>query len=178
MYCGPETVATDTAEAVTALQPPRLAKRTPEGDLVVGIEQIGRSPRLLSGTTAVIGLADLPAVAHDTGLRTLPRGLSVSDLSLRLPVTVHRGSGPTASPYQNGSVAAGLAASDVPDGPGLPLQPVQPVPPVQPQVTAEVEGLPKPAEAEGVVKPGEAAVDAGTTPLPAVGSVKGGLRVR
>ncbi|MEV6983763.1 hypothetical protein AB0M95_21250 [Sphaerisporangium sp. NPDC051017] len=175
VYCGPDAVATDVANGVTGLQPPRLAERTSGGDLVVGIEQIGRSPRLLSGTTAVIGLADLPAVAHDTGVRTLRRGLSISDVSLRLPVSVHRKSGPTAYPYQNGPVATGLVPSDVPDAPGLPVQPVQPV---QPEVAAKVDGLPKAAEVEGLTKPGEAAVDAETKPLPAVGSVTSGLRVR
>ncbi|MEU9887254.1 hypothetical protein [Sphaerisporangium sp. NPDC051011] len=194
VYCGPDAVATDVANGVTGLQPPRLAERTSKGDLVVGIEQIGRSPRLLSGTTAVIGLADLPAVAHDTGVRTLRRGLSISDVSLRLPVSVHRKSGPTAYPYQNGPAATGLVASDVPDAPGLPaqpglpVQPVQPevaakvdglpVQPVQPELAAKVDGLPKPAEVEGLTKPGEVAVDAETKPLPAVGSVTSGLRVR
>ncbi|MEU8270204.1 hypothetical protein AB0B89_23990 [Sphaerisporangium sp. NPDC049002] len=49
------------------------------GDLLVGIEQIGRSSGMPTRTTTVVGLTDLPAIVRSTGIPRALRGQNVYD---------------------------------------------------------------------------------------------------
>jgi hypothetical protein len=85
--------------------------RPGSGDLLIGIEHIGRSSGLMSGTTAVIGLTDLPAIVRSTGLPGFLRGEFVYHVT--------RG----VVGYDRRLATGGAAVSDEPHS-GLPIDPL------------------------------------------------------
>ncbi|WP_248962296.1 hypothetical protein [Sphaerisporangium perillae] len=170
--------APEACDGLGGLTVPHVANRgagNGRGDLLIGFEHIGRSSGLLSGTAAVIGLTDLPAIVRSTGLPHLLKG--------ELLYRVARGhSVPGVLQYEGRPAQRrAIGSSDVPDAPATSGTAVS-GDPGAPAVGAGT-GLPvlpvvPPAVGAPVQDPGTDAAGAELAKLPSVDTALTGLHVR